>query len=280
MEQGENALQDDVVSEETEIQSQSSVEEVNEVVSEETETPSLIEPEDEEIDFNGEKYRVPKELKNAFMAHSDYTTKSQEVAVTRNDLEQKQQQFQQVVEAQQRNMEGHAQLAAMQSQLSQYDNVDWQKYSADNPQEAQQAFFQYTQLKDSVSTHSQKLQQQEGQALQQQQQIAARQMEQGKAELARDIPGWGQELAQKITNHGESYGFSDSEMKGVVDPRMVRVLHDAFLYRQSVNKATQPDIKTVKPSKKVTSKSTGKPNPEKMTTDEWLKWRNKQVASK
>jgi hypothetical protein len=45
------------------------------------------EQETEEIDFNGEKHRIPKALKGAFLMQADYTRKTQEIAERGRSLE-------------------------------------------------------------------------------------------------------------------------------------------------------------------------------------------------
>lgn len=283
MDQANEAIQDDSPIEQTqEIETQ---EEVTEAIADETETEeseSLLEtqePEFVEVEYKGEKYNVPPELKDSFMRTKDYTEKTQTVAEERRALEQQTQQFQQAAQMQQRNMQGHAQLAALQNQLQQYEGVDWDSFSEQDATGAQKAFFQYTQLKDATTTLGGQLQQQEAQALQQQQSTIARQLEQGKAELARDIKDWSPDLVKKLNSHGETYGFTHTELSGINDPRMVKVLRDAMLYRQSVKKATETPKTQAKPVSKVKGKAKGAPNPDKMSTEDWLKWRNKQIAS-
>lgn len=282
MDQANEAIQDDIITEQPqEVETQEEV-----TAPEETETEdgeSLLEtqePEFVEIERDGVKYSVPKELEGSFMQNKDYTTKTQEVAEQRRALEEQTTQFQQAAQMQQRNMQGHAQLAAMQNQLQQYEGIDWASESEQNPIEANKAFFQYTQLRDGVANLGQQLQSQESQALQQQQTMSARQLEQGKAELARDIKDWSPELVQKLNNHGETYGFSKQEISGINDPRMVKVLNDAMMYRQSMKKATEATPTQVKPVSKVKGKAKGAKDPEKMSSSEWLEWRNKQIASR
>ena len=283
MDQAQEAIQDDIVTEqpqETEIQ-----EEVTETTAEieADDGEALLEPKEPEfveVEYKGEKYNVPPELKDSFMRTKDYTEKTQTVADDRKALESQQQQFQQAAQMQQQNMQGHAQLAALQNQLNQYQNVDWDAFSENDPTAAQKAFFSYTQLKDATTNLGNQLQQQQSQALQQQQIQSAKQTEQGKAELARDIKGWGTDLATKLNTHGETYGFTSNEMNQINDPRMVKVLNDAYLYRQSIKSATSKPEPIVKPVSKVRGKTSSSPNPEKMNGDEWLKWRNKQIASR
>lgn len=248
------------------------VEDAVEEVSEEEVTPEFA-----EIEYEGEKYNVPPELKDAFLRNSDYTKKTQEVAEQRRAVESQVQQFQEAYQAQQQNLQGHAQLAAINAQLEQFNGVDWAAFSENDPGSAQQAFFQYQQLKDASQNLSHSIEQQQAQALHQQRELHARHLEQGKAELARDIPGWSSELAKSITDHGKNYGFSESELSSIVDPRMVKVLHEAYLYRQSKKEATESPAP--KPVSKVKGRSKVKVDPDKMSMDEWMKWRNKQIAT-
>jgi len=234
----------------------------------------------EEIEFEGKKYAVPPELRSAFMQHADYTRKTQEVADNRKALEAEQQQFQQANERHQANLQAYGHVAALDAQLEQYKNVDWQKFSADDPIQAQQAFFQFQQLKDSRQTLAGQISQQERQTLQAQQQQAAQQLEQGRATLAKEIPNWSQELSQTLAKSGaENYGFSDQEMQSIADPRMVRVLHDAHQYRQIMAKATQkPEGAKPAPVRRVRGKSPAKVDMDKLGIDDWMAARNKQVA--
>lgn len=286
MDQAE-AIQDDFEPEEA-IESQEEVETTDEI--EETEDQPEAESDEPEIEYveierNGVVYEVPKELEAELMRHADYTQKTQEVSEQRKSIETERealkeevQRFQQAVQHQQQNIQGHAQLAAIQHQLAQYQNVDWNAASQEDPQAAQQAFFQYSQLKDAATNLSTQLERQQAETLQQQRELHAKQLEQGKAELARDIPGWNEELATQIISHGESYGFSGEELRSVADPRMVKVLNDARLYRQSLKKATQAPKAEIKPVTKVKGKSNPKADPSKMSMDEYMKWRSKNKS--
>lgn len=286
MEQAE-ALQEAYVPEETQEEIQDEAVESEEVEGVESDTESEEEVQSEEdiddqyelVDYEGNTYKLPPELKSALLRQSDYTQKTQEVAQQRKALEQQAQQFQQVTQNQRANMQGHAQLMALQSQLEQYANVDWNAASQEDPVQAQQAFFEYSQLKDATSNLQRQLQAQEAQALQEQRQFQAKRLEQGKAELARDIPNWSADMAKAITEYGQSaFQFTPQEMSQVADPRMVKVLHKAYLYDQSLKKATKPESKTAKPASKVRGKSRVEKDPDKMSSEEWLKWRNKQLS--
>ena len=70
-------------------------------------------------------------------------------------------------------------------------------------------------------------------------------------------------------------------MATITDPRQVRILRDAMMWRESQAKlktAQQPTpakpVTTVKPSSKPTV------NPDKMSTDEWMDYERKRMKTK
>ena len=265
----------------TEVSETPEVTEATEQTGEEQEAPEFV-----EVEYEGETYEVPAHLKEALLRQADYTQKTQEVSEQRKQVETQAQalqrqaaEFQQAVQLQEQNLQGYAQLAALQNNLQQYEGVDWQEFSDNDPAGAQKAWFAYQQSQQAAQNLQGQLQQQT-QALQaQRQQATARQLEQGMAELKREIPNWGSEVQGKLVDHGTNYGFNASELKGITDPRMIKVLHDAYLYNQSRKAATTPPKVDATPAKKVRGKGPVSKDPDKMTTDEWLKWRQKQLNS-
>jgi len=246
--------------------------------------PNLEASEDdgyEVVEYDGKEYSLPKELKDAVLRQGDYTRKTQEVAEQRKAFEQQKQQFEQAMQVQQQNQKQYAQLSALDGQLDQYKDINWQKWSEEDPVAAQQGYFQYDQLRNTRQGIAQQIQQQEQTALQQRQQQTVAMLEQGRETLAKEIPGWSEKLAKDIASHGEVYGYTPQEMGQVIDPRAVKVLHDAYLYRQSIKKATSKPKTEVKPVKAIQSRSQGR---ETIYTvkdnDKWMAIRNKQVAAR
>ena len=80
----------------------------------------------EEIEYEGEKYKVPKSLKDAFLRQSDYTRKTQEVAEQRKEFERQRDQFQQQAAMQRQHIEDFSQLHTIDAQIERFKNVDWE----------------------------------------------------------------------------------------------------------------------------------------------------------
>jgi hypothetical protein len=69
-------------------------------------------------------------------------------------------------------------------------------------------------------------------------------------ELTRDIKDWAKpEFQAKLAESGKGYGFSDQELAALIDPRYVKVLHDAHQWRalQAGKTTVQKKVLTAKP---------------------------------
>lgn len=110
------------------------------------------EPEEEpaakavEIEYEGKKYNVAPELKDAFLRQADYTRKAMELADTRKQLADRQQQTEAVYQAAQHFSQGLAASSAVENQIAQTV-----KYLQDNPSLATTDPVQFSTLTGSLS---------------------------------------------------------------------------------------------------------------------------------
>ena len=212
----------------------------------EVEAPAEDTPEDttgEEVEYEGKNYRVPPELKSALLRQADYTRKTQEVAAARKTLEEQQQQFQQVEQFRQQQFALAVQLSNIDQQLQAYQQFDWNSLAESDPAQYLKLDRQYRDLQ---MARQQKLT--EGQqALQQQQQMTAQQrqaaVQQGQIELAKRVTGWNQDLAKDVGESALKYGFTESEVSTLLDPRVVHLMHDAHQWRRLQDR--KPEAKRV-----------------------------------
>jgi len=242
-----------------------------------------------EIELDGEIFRVDPKLKDGFLMQKDYTQKTQTLAEQRKTFEAQQLQAQQTQAIQQQTAEARSELTALDMQLKEYEQVDWQAATTQDPETAQAAFMQFQQLKDKRNHVQQNIQMQEAQASQHQQALLAQVTEQTSRQLANEIDGWSQDLAKDIGSYGKEQGLStiglnalNSGLHGEDSAPMMKILNKARLYDQMLAKARKtrekkPDIQPV--TKVKGNKPTVKPRA-KMTTDEWIKSRNKEISRK
>src|SRR5262249_37116658 len=83
--------------------------------------------EDDEIEHDGKKYRVPPALKSAFMMHGDYTRKTQELAAARRSLDAERETFSRSALT---HVADFGRLTALDDGIAKYASVDWQKLAA------------------------------------------------------------------------------------------------------------------------------------------------------
>lgn len=238
------------------------------------------ESDEEELELDGQKYKIPKALKPLVMMQSDYTQKTQQLAEQRRSFEAQQAQTQQTI---QQNIDDIATIRAIENRVNYLSQVDFRALSDNDPLQAQQLFIELQQLKDTkqnvINNISQREQQRQQLAQQQQQQL----LEQGNATLAKELPGWGKDLAVKIMTFAQNdLGFSPQELQQVTDPRIVKALHAAMVGQQVLKKQTgaKPKTAEAKPVRTVGQGSPATKDERRMSTDDWMKARNAQIQKK
>jgi DNA repair exonuclease SbcCD ATPase subunit len=222
----------------------------------------------------------------------DYTKKTQEVAERRKELESLENQIRmQEQNLQQQSMlnseliQDVAKITALDQQLSEYQDVNWEELSDSDFVTAQKKFFTFNQLQQQRSNLVSQFESKRQEALNKQQQMVAEKVAKGKEVLAKEIPNWSPETTQEIISTGrDDYGFTDAELNSIIDPRHVRVLHDAMQWRKlkSKNSVVKKKVSRAKPVVKPGSKDPSKvvnSNAKKMR-EQLRKSGSSEVASK
>ena len=235
-----------------------------------------------EVERNGKKYAVPKELKDELLMQADYTRKTQELAEQRKADAAAREQWQQLTEGE---LKARARIESIDEAVAEYKKVDWETWSRQNPAAANQAWMAYQQLKEERDGAVQTYQQMTQQRTLQEQRETAERLQKGLAELAEKIPGWSGEKAKTILDFGEKQlGFSRAELASIDDPRMVIALHYAMegIGKQQANRVAkkaeaQQAIRPAASVKGGRTPSAGKLD-DRMSTDQWIKQFNAKRA--
>jgi hypothetical protein len=247
-----------------EVESEEATEEPDEEVEEEEqsqdEVPAIL-----KLKVNGEDVEKPLDEVVALAQQGlDYTQKTQQVAEQRKELEAYAQQIQLQEQAFQEQMqlnnvliEDVAKITSLDQQLNQYANVNWNQLSDNDFVEAQKLFFTYNQLQQERSQLVSQFEAKKQQVVQKQTQLMSEKIAKGKEILAKEIPNWSPETNQALLSTGKDYGFSDAELNSIVDPRHVKVLHDAMQWRKlQQNSTVKKKVSSAKPVVKPGSKDT------------------------
>jgi len=247
-----------------EVESEEATDEPDEEVEEEEqsqdEVPAIL-----KLKVNGEDVEKPLDEVVALAQQGlDYTQKTQQVAEQRKELEAyaesikaQEQAFQEQMQLNNVLIEEVAKITSLDQQLNQYANVNWQDLSDNDFVEAQKHFFTYNQLQQQRSQLVSQFEAKKQYVVQQQTQLMSEKIAKGKEILAKEIPNWSPETNQALLSTGKDYGFSDAELNAIVDPRHVKVLHDAMQWRKlQQNSVVKKKVSNAKPVVKPGSKDT------------------------
>ena len=247
-----------------EVESEEATDEPDEEVEEEEqsqdEVPAIL-----KLKVNGEDVEKPLDEVVALAQQGlDYTQKTQQVAEQRKELEAyaesikaQEQAFQEQMQLNNVLIEDVAKITSLDQQLNQYANVNWQQLSDNDFVEAQKLFFTYNQLQTERSQLVSQFEAKKQQVVQKQTQLMSEKIAKGKEILAKEIPNWSPETNQALLSTGKDYGFSDAELNSIVDPRHVKVLHDAMQWRKlQQNSTVKKKVSSAKPVVKPGSKDT------------------------
>ncbi len=224
-----------------------------------TEEPET-EEEFEEVDYDGERFSVPKKLKPALMMQADYTKKTQELSVQNKTFEEQRKQFQQEQENKQTLFKEYVQLEHLNTRLEQFKEIDWDKLTDEDPVQALKLDREYRSLVDQRNQRAYEISQKEQARLTEKQSVMTKQVQEGKARLERDIKDYGPELENNLKAYAKRYEVNvEDGSEFAMFPGQTRILHKAYLYDQLIEKQAaqkskeQPEIKPI-PKVKTSSK--------------------------
>jgi hypothetical protein len=251
--------------------------------------------EDEELDIDGDPIRVPKtlaeKLKARMMMQADYTQKTQSLAEQRKALEVERQATQWEAETKQQLFQEEAQLFTVRQRLEQFQGVNWAALAQQDMQQHAVMQADYTQLKDfhdRLSGHVEGRRSELNAKVEHERAISLERAVQHLNSPKPDI-GWdGKFDADKranLTKFGMELGFTNEELSNTSHPLMIQTLNLARIGYETLRKQNATLKQAAPQAKPVPTVATGKTrtgpsNPDKLSADEWLKWRESSLAKK
>lgn len=203
----------------------------------EGEEPAEPEEELEEFDWNGKQVKGPKGLKDGLMMQADYTRKTQEVAATKRELEQRAAALDQQFKAADEELDLRASLKAIDAGIQQYANVDWQKLESDDIVGAQSHWRRYQQLKEAAQQASATLNTKVTERTEKAKQETANRLQETRQFAETQIKGWTPEVDAKVTEFAvKELGFDTDTLIGAYNPAVYKALHLAWIGHQALQK--------------------------------------------
>lgn len=244
------------------------------------------EDEYEEVDWDGEKYTVPKKLKPALLRQSDYTRKAQEIAATKKELEAREAKLVEQSRVTEEDLNARAQYMSKKAELEQYANVDWQTWVQQDPVAAQSGYIRAQELRNEV----QGLESQISEHAKQRSEMANSERNkrlQETDDFARTVPGYTPDVPRQVVEFAskalpQELSFSTEELQAAMNPRIYNILRLAKLGHQV---ETQPVAKPPpqKPTPLTVVKSRGNQpvskSLEDMSTEEYVAFRKRQMKA-
>jgi hypothetical protein len=241
-------------------------------------------PETVLVEHEGQTYELPAALKGALMRHADYTRKTQALAQARQELLDGHQAVAQTAEAHNAHLMEYARLAGLDDQIAQLSGLNWPALQQQDPAQAEQLMHQLFQMKQAREIAAGALQHKQNVKAFHSQREHARRVEQGHAAISRQIEGWSPERAQQLAQYALSQGISEEELHALHDPRLVAILHHACTAHEAEQQTSAAQkltrVQAVRPAIQVGGTGGAPTDPNRMSTDDWMRHRRGQLRTK
>lgn len=230
-------------------------EEEDEEAEEAEESEEEVEDDGEEVDFESYEVTLPNGetvvLSDAIKGYKD----AQALEAERAEFESVREKF----AAQSQGVTKYLELAKLEADrvIEDYEDFDWAAYKKDDPVgyvENREFLDRYKQRRDEITAAMDEVAAERERKEQEEFQEKARE---AGVVLARDIPGWNNDLYQQLMMFAVENGADANEIAQTVDPTIFKVLYKAMQYEKG-KQVVKAKVKKVGSPKKV-AKSGSKP---------------------
>ena len=249
--------------------------------------------ESEEVDYEGKRYKVPKELapliSKAESLQADATRKTMAAAEMRKEAETRLREADNEASLNNEIIQEVGQLRVIEARVNQFANVNWQQWFAQDPASASAAQMEYTQLRDAHQQLQKVTDDKKAHITATREQRNANALGQAIEALGRPDTenGWDGKFdapkQEKLTKFGLKLGFSREELANTSHPIMIKVLNLAMMQSEALAKqraAVTPAKPVAIPVPQVGTRKSGnvvQGLSDDLSHQEWLKRREAQV---
>tara|TARA_A100000172_G_C3041924_1_gene110838 strand:- start:499 stop:1512 length:1014 start_codon:yes stop_codon:yes gene_type:complete len=220
------------------------------------------------IKVDGEEHEVTlDELRNGYQRQADYTRKSQSLAEQRKAYEAN-------LEAVQAERNQYVQVlenmsANQNAELQRFENINWQELKDTDTLEYMEKRLEYQEAKEKISELNNERYRVQQQNESEMATVLQEKIQKEAELLVQQLPEYANpdsNLKNDLRNYGIGLGFSEQEIDGITDHRVVMVLHKAMMQDQmsispkksknvpKVVKSGTPQTKSQKAKKSVQAK--------------------------
>lgn len=180
-----------------------------------------------EVEYEGETFKVPPKLKDAILRKADYSRHVQEVTAQKKDFVQRIERADKLIESAGKYAEALAKVQAVDAQLDGFKAVDFDALEREDPARASVLAVRLLRLQQArekaVSDAKGIDEQLAGERLKA---LNDKRSDMVKA-LEKELPGWGDELGQKVSRYAVDNGWTPQDLQLLTDSRVVIALDKA-----------------------------------------------------
>lgn len=215
-----------------------------------------------EVEIEGVKLLLPADeaakVQKAALRQSDYSRKMNEVSDKGKEYERLTAEAQKLAEGAEKYAEVLAETRLLDSQIKQYEAINWQELRRDNPAEfaalaAELQALRVSRQDAQAKAHGvfRELEEAKGKGLQEQRAAMLKTLE-------KELPGWGDELGAQITDYAVKTGWKVEDLTRLTDPRVVIALDKARKF-DNIEKGKADALKKAKAAPQVLKPGAPKP---------------------
>lgn len=248
------------------------------------------EPEEDELEYGGNKFRIPKgalpeDVKaklDQFLkgSQADYTRKTQEVAEQRKAIEARASAVEQLSGMSDELLVEFSRGRHLRDEIEQLQGVDLNDLWQSNPDHARRVSDTLSAKQAEFQATIAKINEAEGKVKQAQAAEVARIAEQGRVEVEKYVKGFNERVPDVVAYVSDNYGIPKevAERDWPLNPATAAMAYKAMMYdRMQAKAARKPTAAKAAPLKPIKGKGGGaKPDPDKMSIEDFMRERNKK----
>lgn len=196
----------------------------------------------EEIEFEGERLKLPKKVAESLWQRETVEQRMAEAAEARKVLEQERAEMLAMAKRTEEDLRMEAQLANFADLISQYKQVDWLKLARENPDEATALKFQYEAIREQAADLERTVAGRRQAKLTEIHTLTEARIRDADDWASANIAGWNQGKDRELLDFAKSQlGYTDVELAQKIDKTLLQTLHLAQIGHQVRARAnTQP----------------------------------------
>lgn len=237
----------------------------------------------EDVEHDGKKYKIPKELKGSLLRQADYTQKTQALAQERQALESERSQHAEMTTALRSQI---GKVHALEERAEKFKQVPWDQLRAEDPDTWRELRDDYAATRDDLAQAKQELEKGETDYRAKVTEDASKHLaavDKALADPQSGIPGWGPQMVQQLAGTAQTLGHSVEALRAA-NPADWKTLYYADIgmkaeqQRKQVQRHTQ--AQTTTPAAPIKGAAPPRGLSDNLSPEEWQKRRNEQLAKR